>query len=44
MKLRVTVVGVQKRPQGQLSGECVYILKIQVPYPGLAFQHSYVSF
>ena len=44
IKLRVTVVGVEKRPMSQLSTDTVYILKIQVPFPGIAFQYSYVPF
>ena len=44
LKLRVTVVGVEKRPISHLSTDTVYILKIKVPYPGNVFQYSYISF
>lgn len=45
-KLRVTVVGVEKRPISliNISFETVYILKIQSPFPNINFQHSYVKF
>lgn len=44
LKFRITVVGVEKRPISTLSNDTVYILKIQVPYPGNAFQYSYIEF
>lgn len=43
-KLRVTVVGVEKRPTSVLVPETVYILKIQSPFPNINFQHSYIKF
>ena len=43
-KLRVTVVGVEKRPMSTLSNKTVYILRIQTPYPCKVFQYSYLPF
>ena len=44
--LRITVVGVEKRPMStmNLNFETFYILKIQAPFPNNIFQYSYLKF
>lgn len=43
-QLRITVVGVEKRPVSKIEAETVYILKIQAPFPNNTFQYSYKTF
>ena len=44
LKLRIMVVGVEKRPMSHISNDTVYIIKIQSPYPSNIFQYSYIPF
>lgn len=47
-KLRITVVGVEKRPNNlinlNISFDTYYILKITSPFPSPIFQYSYLKF